>query len=121
MSEDMHGAAMPTKEDIVRSFMDELRDDLVALRTERPNALESWDTHSWGNSKLAILAALSEREALLRCEAALRPFAEAWAAANRHKTPMTLAEFGALAMHHCSSVDFRKAHVALTLLDEARK
>ena len=50
---------------------------------------------------------------------ALEPFAEAWAIAVKHQVPMTLGELGALASHHTSGPQFRKAAMILSKLKEA--
>lgn len=50
-------------EDIVRTFIDELESSETFLRTERRNALGTWDTHNWGEAgKRAIIAEMKKKE-----------------------------------------------------------
>lgn len=57
-------------------------------------------------------------EAIKAAIEALEPFAKAWDAAMRFQNPATLAEFGAIAKHHVSSVDFLRARAAHALLSQ---
>ena len=55
--------AVPTDEEIVQEFMRDLADCMTFLRTERKNALNEWDTRSWGDrGKDVILNALKSRQ-----------------------------------------------------------